>query len=103
MSNSNITVVKIEFKEESKKFEILRNKYKLKSLQQFKSVSFFDILSRDAAELYKYAKLLKGHGFQFIFHHSGKILAKKDEHSVPILLKSKQNIDDLLQTSLDSC
>lgn len=97
MTNGEMTVIKIEFKDEEKKFQVMKNKSKLKELTQFKDVSLFDVLSRSSADLFKHAKLLKECGFKFIYHHSGKIFAKKSEQTEPIQISNKSKVDELLR------
>lgn len=74
----------------------MRSKSKLKDIPQCKEVSFFDVLSRNAADLFKYSKLLKECDYKFIYHHKGKIFAKKTEQSQPIHILNKQKVDDLI-------
>lgn len=100
MNNEHSSIIKIEFKEEEKKFQLMKNKSKLKDLPQYKDCSFFDVLSRSAADLFKYTKLLKECGYKFIYHRTGKIFAKKTEQSQPILILNKQKVDELLHGNL---
>lgn len=96
MSNENSTVIKVEFKDDSKKFEFLRNKSKLRALADWKDVFLFDVLSKDSAETFKYAKLLKEKGYAFVYHLSGRIYAKEKEGSHPIHITNKRVVDDIL-------
>lgn len=99
MSNSHGAIIKIEFKEESMKFEVMKSKSKLRDLPNFKNVTFFDVLSRDAAELFKYAKTLKECGFKYVYHRGGRVFVKKQETDQPVAIPHKRKVDELIQSS----
>lgn len=86
---------KVEFKDSDKKFELMRNKSKMKDNQELANVSIFDVLSRDSAELFKSAKGAKSKGYKFIYHRNGKIFVKADENRQPIHIPSKKDIINL--------
>lgn len=95
LSVKGMSVMKIEFKDSDKKFEIMKNKSKCKNIKKYEKVSFFDVLSRDAAELYKSAKSLKAKGYKFVYSRNGKVFVKSKEDSQPILVTSKKMILEL--------
>lgn len=96
LSNDEKTVVKIEFRDDSKKFEVMKNKSKFKMSRDFSDVSIFDVLSRDASELYRAAKELRKVGYMFIYHRNGRIFAKKIENSVPVHLTNEDMISKMI-------
>lgn len=93
MSRDEHIVVKLHFKEEKNKFEILKNKSKIKSFSS--KTTFFDVLSRENGNLFKYAKVLLTKGFSFVYHRGGKIYAKTSPDSDPVLIKSTKKVDEL--------
>ena len=95
LSGRGMLVLKVELKESDNKFDIMRNKSKCRSLPRYSHVSFFDVLSHDAAVLYKEAKGLKAKGYKFVFHRNGKIFVKAKEDSQPILISSRKMIIEM--------
>lgn len=95
LSGNGMSVMKIEFSDSERKFDVMRNKSKCRSSQVLMDVSFFDVLSHDAADLYKAAKGVKTKGYKFVYHRNGKIFVKANEESQPILITSKKTILNL--------
>lgn len=100
MSGKESSVVKLHFKDEDVKFEFLKNRQQIRT--KFKDAAFFDVLSKDNADLYKCSRALLSKGFAFVYHRSGKIYAKKVNEAVPILIKSKAMVDELITRSESS-
>lgn len=98
MSNNQFVTVKLDFKDEQTKFDILKNKSKLKQIGE--KSSFFDVLSRENGILYKYAKELFSKGYSFVYHRGGKIFAKETAESIPVLIKSKKKVEELLKAAV---
>lgn len=77
----------------------MKEKKKLKEVDELKNVFVNDFLTKESLELLKYAKSLKAVGYKFIYTQSGKIIARKDEKSRQVFLKNMDDIDQLLMKS----
>lgn len=93
MSGNDSSVVKIDFKDEDSKINIMKNRAKIRT--KFNDAAFFDVLSKDNAVLYKSARMLCSKGFAFVYHRNGRIYAKKTTDAIPILVKSTAMVEQL--------
>lgn len=93
LSNDEFSLSKLEFRDEFIKFQLLKNRANIKKV--FKDAVFFDVLSRENADLFKSAKILLTKGFAVVYHHSGRIFVKKTAESNPYHIKCKADIAGL--------
>lgn len=93
MSGESSTVVKVEFKDEQDKINLMKSRAKIRT--QNKDVALFDVLSRENAELYKSARVLVSKGYAFVYHRNGRVYAKKTADVAPVLIKSKEMVETL--------
>lgn len=93
--NTNGTVV-VKFKNKTSKITLLKEKKKLREIEDTKTVYINDFLSKENVELLKHAKALKTVGFKFIYHAGGCIYAKRDVKLKPLRIRSMDEVDSLL-------
>lgn len=100
MSVNGSSVIKVEFKDEVFKFDLLKNRAKIRA--NFKDFAFFDVLSKENAVLFKQSKELLANGYGFVYHRSGRIFTKKNAEADPILIKSVDMVKQLLSSAVSS-
>lgn len=86
----------VKFNTRLAKEKLMAAKPKLKENVVTKSVYVNDYLSRQTMQLFNYAKSLKSVGYHSIYTHAGRIFAKKSEITKPRLIKSEEDVDNIL-------
>lgn len=92
-------LVMINFSNDKIKNNIFKEKKKLKNTN-FNHVIINEALTSKTKVLFNYAKQLAALGFQSAFVSSGRVFAKKERDQRPMLLKTKDEIDELLTNSV---
>lgn len=93
--NANKTLV-VKFAAKTHKEKLMGSKAKLKANEDTKNIFVNDYLSKDTLSLLYHAKSLKSIGFQYVYARDGKVFCKKSEISRQILIKSEDDVDQML-------
>lgn len=88
--------VVVKFASKSSKDKLMAAKSKLKENESTSSVFVNDFLSRETLSLLSYARALKEVGYQFVFARNGRVFYKRSEISRPQVIKSEEEVDELL-------
>lgn len=59
--------------------------------------AILDILGPETLDTFNYAKLLKTHGYVAVFTVGNKVMAKMTEVGRPVIIRSKDHVDGLLE------
>lgn len=97
--NPNKTSVVVKFTNRKSKFAFMKEKKKLKDIDELKTVYVNDFLPKESMEILQHAKSLKSVGFKYVYTREGKIFAKEQEDSRQILLRCMDDVDALLLKS----
>lgn len=95
-AQSNKSSVVVKFANKRSKTVFMKEKRKLRYLEDTKNIYINDFLSRDNIALLKHAQSLKSAGYKFIFSANGSIFAKQRDDSRPIRIKSLDDVDNLM-------
>ncbi|KAI8117949.1 hypothetical protein CVS40_10315 [Lucilia cuprina] len=99
---NNRKSIVVKFTNKQTKQKLMREKSKLKEINELKNVFINDFLCKETLQLLNYAKSLKEVGFKFIYAKNGNIFAKKNEKSRQyiIILKTMDDVDELLSKTV---
>lgn len=93
-NKKQIVIVKMNSKKSKEK--IMSIKKVLKENEATKSVFINDFLSKETLSLLNYAKTLKTIGYRRVYAASGRVFVKKSELSRPRIIRSEEDVDNLL-------
>lgn len=88
--------VVVKFNNKKSKSTFMKEKNKLKNMDDMKAVYINDLLSKENLELLHHAKSLKSVGFKFVFAQGANIFVKKNFDSKSIRLKCLDDVDEML-------
>lgn len=97
--NANKQTVVAKFNSKGSKQKVMNAKVKLYENECTKSVYVNDFLSKETLTLLNYAKALKAVGYSRVYASGGRVLTKKSEMSKPLLIRSNNEVDELLLQS----
>lgn len=100
LSHHNSQVVKIGFQTFNTKLIVMKNKKNLKDNENCKEVAIYDVLNKDVLSLFNYAKELTKVGFHSVYTVGTRIYAKKAADGNSQWIKTKNEVDKLLGTTL---
>lgn len=94
-SNNKQTMI-VKFESNKSKAKMMQIKKKLKENEDTKSIFINDFLSKETLNVFKHAKSLKSVGYQSVYTYNGKVYIKRSEISKPRLVRSEEEVDELL-------
>lgn len=86
----------VKFDSKKSKQKLMSAKQKLKEKEETKSVYVNDCLSKETFNLFRHAKTLHKVGYQSVYTYSGRVYVKLSEISKPRLIRSEEEVDDML-------
>lgn len=95
-NNEGKQVMVVKFNSKKAKDTMMSIKPKLMENELTKKVFVNDYLSRETMSLLNYAKSLKQVGYRSVYVVGGKVFIKRSELSKPKIIRSEEEIDDLL-------
>ncbi|KAI8119868.1 hypothetical protein CVS40_8785 [Lucilia cuprina] len=88
--------VVVKFLDHKSKMAFIKEKRKLREMEEMKNVFVNDFLSKESLEVLKHAKSLKTVGFKYIYTIAGKVFVKQMDGSRQIRVRSMDDVDGLL-------
>lgn len=95
MQNKKRTMV-VKFNNYKVKQAVMSTKSELKKSDETKSIFINDYLSKETLSLFKHAKSLHSVGFTSVYVRSGNIFVKRSGIARPKLIKTFDDVDELL-------
>lgn len=92
----------VKFCTKAFKDKLMSAKPKLKEIESTKSVYINDFLSKETLELFNYSKSIKKVGYQHVFVKNGRVLYKRSEISKPQVIRSEEDVDNILLNATTS-
>jgi len=89
-------IIKYTLVSDKVKHNLLRNKRNLLKIDNLKHVQILDSLSRKSIDILQYAQSLRNFGYKSIYSSYGKVYAKETINTKPILLNTKDVVDQLI-------
>lgn len=92
----DIKTVVVKFANKKSKAALMKEKSKLKHIDDYKKVFINDFMCKESIQLLNHARSLKTVGFEFVYARGGKVYAKKNSNSKQFYINSMEDVDKLL-------